>query len=355
VRVAPTALPDAGNIFPDGGTSLAANASPVSLVEYNLVSGAQVRVVPLTTGGGPNAFVLTGNSTTEGTLTRSADGRYVVVGGYLLPVGTLGVSNLTATSRAIARVGVNGTVDLSTSFTDGFVQNNFRGACSNDGTGYWGTGSGTTTNGGTRYIVQGATGTSTSIFVGSSNTRACDIYGGQLWVSTGSATGIPTDGGGSRIYSLGTLPMSAVTTPTFLPGMANANPGSFAIFDNDPLVAGLDLLYSADTSSGGIRKYTFNGTTWSEVTTLALGLNAADGGTTGATCLQMAAMKIGADFHVLCVTNDINVGATGNVTGMGNRVLRYVDVGGASLSPAGITVLTTNYYDGLRGIAFSPQ
>ena len=317
------------------------------------MTGALVRSVGLSTGAG-NTFTVSGNSTTEATLTRSGDGRYLVIGGYLSPIGQLNISNLTGVSRVVARVSSMAVVDTSTVFSDAFGQNSFRGACSNDGTGYWGTGTGSSA--GTRYIVHGATGTSTNIYSASSNTRACDIYGGQLWVSTGSGTSIPTDGG-SRIYSLGALPMSAVTTPTYLPGMGNINPQSFALFDNNAAVAGLDLLYSSDTQTGGIRKYTFDGMVWTEVTQFNLNLNASDGGTSGATCLQTAAQRIGADYYVLCVTSDVAPSPTGtNITGMANRVLRFIDVGGAATtSPMGTTVYTAGPFEGLRGVAFSPQ
>jgi hypothetical protein len=350
------ALTDGGNVFSDAGITLSNAASPVTVEERNAMTGALVRSQPLSVGSSANVFVLSGTATSEGTATLSADGRFVTVGGYLAAVGTGGIVNA-AVPRVIARIGapVGGAlqVDQSTTFSDGFGANNFRGACSNDGTGYWGTGNGS--NAGTRYIVHGATGTSTNISNTNANTRACGVFGGQVWVSTGSGTGVATDGG-TRIYSVGALPMAQVSTVSYLPGMTNQNPQSFALFDNDTQVAGLDLLYASDTNSGGVRKYVFNGTVWNEITQFSLNLNAVDGGTSGSTCLQAAAKRVGNDYYVLCVTSDSSPTPTGFSTGLGNRVLRYVDVNGtATTSPAGDTVFTAGPFEGLRGVAFSPQ
>jgi hypothetical protein len=108
-----------------------------------------------------------------------------------------------------------------------------------------------------------------------------------------------------------------------LPGVTTPQPYQFVMFDRDATIPGPDVLYVADdrapvaatpTAGGGIQKWTFDGTAWSNVTTfnldttgsaLTVGVRGLAGGvTTGAVTL-------------VAVTADASA----------NRLLSYVDDG----------------------------
>ena len=87
--------------------------------------------------GAQRAFVGSGTATTDGLLTRSADGACLAVPGYGRDLGT-GSGNLVSGSvagggaipRVVARVSATGAIDTSTALTDAAVAGNFRSAAS---------------------------------------------------------------------------------------------------------------------------------------------------------------------------------------------------------------------------------
>jgi hypothetical protein len=271
----------------------------------------------------------------------------VTVAGYLAALGTASVNSAAGVARCVARVDAAGSVDTTTVINDAYLGNNFRGAATQDGTVYWLAGAGAagaaSLDAGVRLVTHGSSGATTFIFNEVSNTRATVVSNGLLYASTASG-GLP-DGGASRVFSLGALPMTAANQ-TFLPGVSVADPQGFAILDLNPAVAGNDTLYVADTaSSGGVKKYVLSsGGTWSLAARFLPGLS--DGGASTSTCLQATAQRSGNDIIVLCTTNETN----------NNRVVRFTDVGGnAADVDAGVTLITAPGFMRYRGIAFSPQ
>src|SRR2546421_12808795 len=75
----------AGNIVlsrvGDGSAALAGTGTAVFLEEYT-PAGVFVQSVPMPTTGASGRLVASGSATTEGFLSRSEDGRYLVVPGY---------------------------------------------------------------------------------------------------------------------------------------------------------------------------------------------------------------------------------------------------------------------------------
>src|SRR6185369_14809263 len=129
--------------------------------------GTKVQSIALPTAavGAQKALVASGTATTDGLLTRSADGACLAVPGYGRDLGT-GSGNLATTGtvagggaipRIVARVTPAGTVDTSTALTDASLQSNFRGAASADCSGFWVSGTAATTGGGVRYATLGST------------------------------------------------------------------------------------------------------------------------------------------------------------------------------------------------------
>ncbi len=239
-----------------GDAALNNAATAVFLDEYT-PDGTLVQSValPTTVSGANKRFTVSGSATSEGALARSLDGRYLTIAGYDADLGTASVASSTtsAVSRVVARIGGDGGVDTSTAITDIFSGNNVRGAVSDDGSRFWVTGA----NGGVRLVSLGSTGTTTQLnSAAPTNLRVAGIFGGQLYVSTGSGT--------TGVYSVGTgLPTGSGQTPALTASVPA--PYAFVGLDSDPAVSGVDTLYVADESGapgGGVVKFSFDGSTW---------------------------------------------------------------------------------------------
>jgi uncharacterized protein len=249
----------------DGAAALSANGTPVFLDEYT-TAGVLVQsiAVPTTTVGAQRRLVCSGSATSEGWLTRSTDGQYIVFPGYDAAVGTANITTSPSATvpRVIGRAGASGTLDTSTALTDAISGGNPRGAASTNGTDLWI--SGTSSGGGIRYATFGAT-TSTALNTATvTNLRSTAIFGGQLYVSANS--------GAFRLATVGTgTPTTTGQTITNLPGFptATTTPYQFFFADLDAGVAGVDTVYVAD-DSGFIRKYSLVAGNWTANSTIAL-------------------------------------------------------------------------------------
>ncbi|MBL8523586.1 MAG: DUF3616 domain-containing protein, partial [Betaproteobacteria bacterium] len=273
----------------DGATTLGSVGHAVFIDEFTQ-AGTLVQTIALpTVGSGANlAFVASGTSTSDGLLTRSADGKCLLAPGYGRDLGT-GAGNAAGTGtlasgaaipRVVAFIAANGTSDTSTALTDAAVGSNLRSAASEDCTKAWvsgvNSGTGTAATAGIHYATRGAT---TSVDLTSAtfnNPRALSVFNGQLYVSSAAGTstfkGVNTVGAG--------LPVTGAQIVTRLAGLSDANnPSSYSFFlaDLDAGVAGLDTLYIADDngSTSNIQKYSFDGATWTARG--AIGLSGARG------------------------------------------------------------------------------
>jgi predicted extracellular nuclease len=248
-----------------GATTLVNTGSPVFLDEYT-PAGALVRSValPATANGAQRQCIASGTASSEGFITRSVDGQFLIATCYGRDVG--GTGTITGTTsidvpRVIARIGVDASVDSSTALTDAHSTNNIRSAASLDGTAFWSVG-GTS---GVRYSTLGATTSSQVSATGAgtiSNFRQLSVFGGQLYVSTASGTAV-------RLATVGSgTPTTTDQTITHLPGIpvTNASPYAYVFFDLDAGVAGVDTLYVADDSATSpapaITKFSLVGGSW---------------------------------------------------------------------------------------------
>ncbi|MEO7309586.1 MAG: T9SS type A sorting domain-containing protein [Chitinophagaceae bacterium] len=241
----------------DGGAALANPATAVFLVEYTPAGTiAQSIAMPtVASASGNRAVTCSGNATAEGLLTRSQDGRYLLVPGYNQTAGTPGsvvTTTSAAVNRVVARVDAAGNINSTTALSDAFSAQSIRGAASTDGTDIWISNSGT----GVRYTTFGS---NTSVIISNSPTtlRSVFIYDNQLYVGTNTA-------------QVATVGMGLPTTPAGdvavgLPGLASAGAYQFFFADLNPAIPGYDVLYVADDQAiptGGLQKYSFDGTTW---------------------------------------------------------------------------------------------
>lgn len=317
----------------DGAAALSSAATPVFL-QHLALDGTPGAVVALPTvaSGVSQPFGLSGTATSEGHMTRSTDGHYLVLAGYAATPGTAAISSTTsaAVNRVVARVDALGNVDTSTRLDAAFSGSSVRSAATTDGSTLWVGGTGSAPAGGAWSIPFGATG-GTQILAAPANLRVVSIYGGQLYGTSGSTPFV-------GVFTIGTgLPGMAGQTATPLPGMVGAtgpSPYGFVAFDASSTVPGVDLLYVADdrsaASGGGIQRWTFDGITWTLATTFNLGSGARG----------VAAYRVGASTVVYAVTT-------------GSAVVTLVDDGASSPVPS--MVFDAPSRTALRGIALAPE
>lgn len=251
----------------DGSGPLVNTGNPVFLDEYNPATGQLVQSIPLpTTANGPHrAFFASGTATSEGLLSRSADGRYLLLTGYSSRAGSsLSRTSSAALPRVVARVDFDGNIDTTTALTDFADGNNPRSATSDDGNRLWVAGAA----GGVRATTIGAT-TSTQLNPDLTNTRQVAIFDGQLYVSS--------DRGTNTFKGVNAVGIGLPTTPDQpifrLPGLTDANsPNTFGFFlaDVSDFVPGIDTLYVANNSPGALTKFSLINGTWIALGTVGL-------------------------------------------------------------------------------------
>lgn len=318
-------------------------ATAIFLEERDISDGTLVRTldVPVAVNGQNQPATIAGTSTSEGHLTTSTDGHYVMFAGFAAVPGTTNVSTSTVFDggvlRVIGRVDHNGTIDTTT-LVQAFDQSDIRSAVSTDGTSFWATGSTAASDagdilGGIQYVAFGSTGTTTNITEVPFNTRVAGLFSGQLYTTSASSpfNGASTVGTG--------LPTTTGQSSTLLTGFAgdSGSPYGFSVLDLDASVAGVDTLYIADDSAqasgGGVQKWVSNGTTWTKIATFT------NGTTVGARAL---AAQLGASgVTILATTTDGNV-------------IKYFD-DGSTLAPTGTVIATALANTAYRGIALAPQ
>lgn len=316
------------------GSPIVDTGTPVFLDEYS-PTGALVQSLALPiASSGSNHPIVASSASTEGFLTLSSDGQYLMATGYdASPGGSTALSATTsaAVPRVVARIGADGAIDTTTALTD-FSSNGIpRSAISTDGTDIWLAGS----KGGLAYTTLGST-TSTAVSTVNPNLRELGIYDGQLYVSTNFNTSF-------RIGAVGTgLPTTSGQPITSLPGLPalTGNPNAFYLthLDADPDVPGENTLYIADDTANEIQKYTFDGASWSLTgTAAAAGIRGLTGEVIG--------------------SNVVLYGTTGGTSSGGGSLYTFTDSTGygGEITGSATTIASASANEAFRGIAFAPQ
>ncbi|WP_205370080.1 Ig-like domain-containing protein [Thermoleptolyngbya sp. PKUAC-SCTB121] len=323
------------------GSALLTNAATAVFLDVYDTSGSLLQSIamPTTVDGSNRRLTLSGTADLEGGLSLSTDGRYLVLAGYDASVGTLAIASTTSTAvnRVIARVDMNGTVDTSTHLTSSFSGNSVRSVASVDGSSFWVAGVSSNNTGGIHYVPYGDTGTRLTTVDGA--VRSVGIFDGRLYTTAGSSTS-PTHVG---LNTIGTgLPESGSIPITAVPGTSSGNsPFEFVLLDRDATVAGVDTLYiadrSPDASGGGIRKYSFDGTTWTLRQRLVGQFSGLTGQVVGSTVELYATRGNGANNSLVRIVDtaafnaDINATLTVLATAGANQVFR-----GVAFSPSAV-------------------
>lgn len=244
----------------DGAAALSNAAQPVFLDEFTTAGTfVQTIAMPTVANGANLPITNSGTATSEGFVTLSTDGRYLVTVGYGTTVGTASVASTTSTAapRVISRISLDGTIDTSTAIDTLFSGNNIRSAATDDGTQFWAAGG----NSGVVYTTLGALGGTSLNTVAPTNLRLVNVSGGQLYCTSGS-------GSTRGVISVGTgLPTTAGQTLTLLPGFPTASASPYDFFQADA-----NTFYVADDRTnglGGIQKWELIAGTWTLSYTLA--------------------------------------------------------------------------------------
>lgn len=324
----------------DGSSALTSAATRVFLDEYTK-SGTLVQSIAVD----PSKLTDSGVATSDGQITRSADGKSITLTGYNAAVGTASVVGTASatTRRVVGSVDSNG-LFVST-MLDAYNQNNVRSATSFDGNAFYLAGTGKGTTGGVRLLGNGAAATS-SVRVDSNlpNANVVGIYGGQLYASASNST--PSSPG---IYALGNgLPNSPQTATLITPLTgAGQSPYGFFFADLNASVAGLDTLYVADDGLG-LEKFSLVGGNWV--------LN----NVVSASGLRGLTGQVNSDGSVqLFATSDASLKSNGTFAGTGgaaSKLLALTDGAGynSNLVNPLVTLATAANGTAFRGLAATP-
>lgn len=328
----------------DGVGSLANTGNAVFIDEYlpstaNQATTVQSIAMPTTASGAQKQLIASGTASSEGLISRSANGEYLFLTGYSRDLGGSGsvVSTASGTvNRTVGRITAAGVVDTSTALTDFADANNPRSVASTNGTDIWVTGGA----GGVRYTTFGST-SSTQLSTTLTNIRQASIFDSQLYVSTGSGSAV-------RVGTVGTgTPTTNGQTITNLPGfLTSGSPYAFFLADLTATVAGVDTLYVVDdtASTGGVQKFSLVSGNWVANGTADAGSNNYRGLTakvTGTT-VQLFAVRKG-----------------GTAAAGGGELVSFTDSTGYNTTITAaptITILATAAANtAFRGVAFTPE
>jgi hypothetical protein len=319
----------------DGSAPLSNAATEVFLDEYT-PSGMLVQSINLPTSLSGKNRILTasGNVSSELGMTRSADGRYLVLTGYSAATGTPAVASSSSTdiTRVIGLIAADGSFDTSTSTgSAAFSTTSICAAATADGTSFYSVGG----NSGVQYQALGSP-RATQLTTVPASIRTINIANGNLYVSTGTSSYV-----GLSQVSTG-LPTSVGQAATLLPGFpastGSASPYGFYFADLSATVPGVDVVYVADDriTAGGIQKWSLvagswvlNGTIAGSTSSVIRGLN----GTTNGASVSLVASSSN-DLFVL--DDEAGYNAAPNLTDM----------------PEAIATAGEN--TAFRGIAFAP-
>jgi hypothetical protein len=270
-----------------------------------------------------NSLLISGSATSEGALTRSADGRLLLFAGYRIALSnaaalpmSLANTNSIAAPRALGMLDLSGGYTIVAQTTNQYSLNNIRAGATDGRGNYWGAGG----NSGTFYFGSDPTNT---VQTNVANTIDVQVIGGNLYFSTQKITN-----GIWKISGTPTTPSSA--SLVFKTGGSSSsyafafNPGFTTAYVADDTLAG----------KGGIQRWDFNGSTWA--------MSYAFNGLT-----NVGARGLVGDFSGI---NPVLYATTAEATT--NRLVSVTDTGAA----ASVTTLATAGVNQVfRGVAFAPD
>ena len=302
----------------DGAETLSSSGNPVFIDQFT-TNGTLAGSIAIPANGA-NALLVSGSASSEGALTRSADGRLLILAGYNLAL-TNSASSLPNSSsanvpRALGVVDALGSFTLVGVTTNQYGGNNMRSGATDGRGNYWGAGA----TGGTFYFGSGATNTIQTNIV---NSIVIQALGGNLYFSTAKTT--------PGIWKIAGTPTIPVTNAAaFLSAGSKASPYAFA------LNATATTAYLADDTlkgTGGIQRWDFNGSAWALTYAFT-------------SLTNIGARGVTVDFSG--ATPIIYATTAENST---NRLVAITDTGAAA---SATTLATAGVNQIFRGVTFAP-
>ncbi|HET7625155.1 MAG TPA: lamin tail domain-containing protein [Verrucomicrobiae bacterium] len=304
----------------NGLQSLSGNGNSVFIDQFTtngtLVSSSEIP------DNETNALIISGSASSEGALTRSADGRLLVLAGYQIPLtnaallgSSLSDANSTVAPRALGVVDSTGKFALVGVTTNQYGGNNMRSGTTDGRGNYWGAGA----TSGTFYFGDD---TPAAVQNTVKNTVVIQDLEGNLYFSTSKTT--------PGIWEIPGTPIGAAT-PELVFQSPTGNPYGFAFNTNFTIAYVADDTTGAD---GGIQRWDRTAGNWS----LSYAFDAVTN--SGARCL--AVDFTGAHPIIYATTAEDSA----------NRLVSITDTGAAS--PA-VILATAGANQLFRGVSFAPQ
>ncbi|NDC41215.1 MAG: hypothetical protein EBZ77_06645, partial [Chitinophagia bacterium] len=231
----------------DGVNTLGSSAFPQTVVEYTTTGSLTGAETAIPSASGSVAGTESGSATSGGQLTLDSERTHIIVTGYNAAAGTSSVASGAGINRTVFSVLPSGIASnvSNVSQTYAYNTNNIRSGTA-AGNRYYAAGTATTTTlGGIRLMTD--TSSSAVSTSPATNTRVVQIFNGQLYYTTASATPV-------GVYKVGTgIPTSSTTgtNVAFTGTTGVTSPYSFS-FSPDKLT-----MYIADdgSSTGGIYRF----------------------------------------------------------------------------------------------------
>ena len=344
-----------------GTATLTSAATQISILEVT-TAGSLTQTIILPSGTS-DPQTDSGSASSDGYL--NTYGGFVSVPGYNAALNTASVASsnakvnslLDATGSVATRTlfpvgGPSGTTPGTPAGVSPFSGNNYRSSIATSGSTFYGVGtsSGSPSTGGAWYFNGSAFTQVSSTATGQpTNLRVVEIYNNQLYATSAASTGY-------GIWSIGSgLPTTAGTGTVATMAINTGTGGAygFAMFSTGSQGAGvLDLAYIADdraVAGGGLGKWTYNGTSWSNSWSLLVGAS-------GTSTLQSGTGVGFAGIRGLAGTYDSVLGASlyATTTETSNtRLISIFDTG--TTTPSTYTTLQSSGSNfAFRGVDLSP-
>ncbi len=305
----------------DGTESLSSHGNSVFIDQFN-TSGTLVGSIAIPDNA-TNALLVSGSASSEGALSRSADGRLLIFAGYNIAftnsTSSLASANATNVPRVLGILDANGAFTLVGVTTNQYSGNNIRSGTTDGRGNYWGAGANSANNG-TFYFGGGPAGT---VQTNVANSIVIQDLGGNLYFSTQKIT--------NGIWEISGTPATLASAGLLIKTGSSSTPYAFAF---NP---GFTTAYVADDTlagKGGIQRWDFNGSTWA--------MSYAFAGITNIGARGVAVDFSGAHPVIYATTAEAST----------NRLVSITDTGAAST----VTTLATAGVNQLfRGVALTPN
>jgi hypothetical protein len=301
----------------NSSATLASSGDPVFLDDYT-TNGVMAKSIAIPAQG-PTSLIIGGTSTSEGAISRSANGNFIVMAGYNTDepyASSLANSASTNVPRCVATIDFNGNYNFITNTQTAFSGNNIRSGASDGSNNFWAVGAVSGT------VYMGLASPPATVQSALADSEVVNIFNGNLCLSSQKSAPL-------GIYSFVGLPTTTAATNLLFATGSSSSPYGFAISPDNTIAYVADA--RAASSGGGIQKYTNNGT-WGLAYTIAAG------STNGARGL---AVSFGQPPVIYATTTESSA----------NRLIAITDTNSSAVARVLATAAANEVF---RGVQFTP-